>query len=205
MLQATGLSCARGERELFAGVGFSLPAGAWLHVTGNNGAGKTSLLRMLCGLSPPAAGSISWNGEPIRELGDSYRAELCYLGHQTPLKEDLTASENLRAAAAIKGRVLDTAAIARALERVELGGIAELPVRYLSQGQKRRVGLAQMTMTGEPLWVLDEPLAALDAAAVALFTQAMAQHLASGGIAVLTGHHEFALPLDTRQHLRIAA
>jgi heme exporter protein A len=205
MLQATGLSCLRGERELFAGVEFSLSAGAWLHVTGNNGVGKTSLLRMLCGLSPPAAGSISWKGTPIPELGDSYRAELCYLGHQTPLKEDLTASENLRAASALKGRALDAAAATRALERMELGSIAELPVRYLSQGHKRRVGLAHLIATGEPLWVLDEPLAALDAAAVASFTQVMAQHLASGGIAVLTGHHEFALPPDSRQHLRIAA
>src|SRR5271165_6676205 len=106
MLTATDLSCVKGDRELFAGIGFALAGGSWLHVTGGNGAGKTSLLRLLCGLAPPAAGQVSWDGTPVRELGDAYREELLYIGHQAPLKEDLTAIENLQAWSGIKGWAL---------------------------------------------------------------------------------------------------
>jgi len=203
MLNATGLSCVRGERELFAGLDFSLAPGSWLQVTGDNGAGKTSLLRLLVGLSEPAAGEIRWNGTPIRELGDEYRGKLLYLGHQTPVKEDLSARENLQISAALKGYELAASGAEAALAEMGLTGRADSPVRTLSQGQKRRVALAQLLHSGEPLWVLDEPFVALDNEAVAKVIKIISKHLAGGGVAVLTSHQEAGLPAASKQMLQI--
>ena len=205
MLTANNLSCIRGERQLFAGLGFALNAGEWLHVTGENGCGKTSLLRILCGLSPPAAGDIRWHDAPIRGLGDEYRASLFYLGHQTPIKEELSARENLQVSAAVKGRDLTRDDADAALGRMGLSGREELPVRFLSQGQKRRVALAQLLTSQAPLWVLDEPFAALDAPAMEVVTRIVAEHLAHGGIAVLTSHQDVTIGAASKQALRIDA
>lgn len=194
MLSTHGLSCVRGERQLFAGLDFTLESGQWLHVRGENGSGKTSLLRLLSGLAVPAAGEIRWCGELIRQMGALYREKMLFLGHQGALKEDLSGLENLMFAAALDSAVLsDTQAIA-ALRRFGLGARAELPVRVLSAGQKRRVLLARLLTRNAKLWVLDEPFTALDVKAVDMLSVLIAEHLAAGGMAVLTSHQAMPIP-----------
>jgi heme exporter protein A len=168
MLEADNLECVRGERRLFAGVGFRLQEGELLNLQGSNGSGKTSLLRMLCGLLPPAAGEIRWRGEAIGKLGEDYRRELCYLGHHNAIKEELTPLENLLTSAAWPTKTLERRRSTGCPRTVGLAGREELACRYLSQGQKRRVALARLVKERRPLWLLDEPFVALDAAAVEL-------------------------------------
>jgi len=204
MLNVTQISCVRGERELFSGLGFALDKGGWLHVTGDNGAGKTSLLRMLCGLSPPAAGEICWNGENIDKLREAYRVELFYLGHQTALKEELSARENLEVSSTLRGIGVTRDAAGDALESMGVAEYADLPVRFLSQGQKRRIGLASLLLNRASLWILDEPFAALDAAAGSRLWALLAEHAAAGGISVLTSHHEIKIAAGSGQTLAIA-
>ena len=188
MLEASNLECIRGERSLFAGVGFRLAAGEMLYLQGSNGSGKTSLMRILCGLSHPVAGEIRWRGQTIAALGEDYRRELCYLGHHNAIKEELTPLENLLAAARLADEALDEGDALDALERVGLAGREELACRYLSQGQKRRVALARLVNERRALWILDEPYVALDTAAVALVASLIGAHLQRGGLAVLTTH-----------------
>ena len=188
MLEVTGLECVRGERRLFAGVGFRLQAGELLSLQGRNGSGKTSLLRILCGLSPAAAGEIRWRGEAIGKLGESYRSELCYLGHHNAIKDELTPLENLLASARLADEALDEGEALDALEKLGLAGRADLACRYLSQGQKRRVALSRLCHERRALWVLDEPYVALDAAAIELVAGLIGDHLQRGGLAVLTTH-----------------
>lgn len=204
MLTATNLACVRGDKELFSGLAITLDRGAWLQVTGENGVGKTSLLRILCGLSPPDAGEVRWDGKQINELGDAWRAQLVYLGHQTPIKDELSGRENLEVSAALKGTALAQGTAASALQRMGLGGREELPVRFLSQGQKRRVALALLLTVKTPLWVLDEPFVALDAPAVNGLTEIIAEHVGQGGIAVLTSHNDVNIGAGSKQTLRVA-
>jgi len=192
MLQVSDLACSRGERRLFAGVDFSLAAGEWLHVQGENGSGKTSLMRLLVGLSPADAGQIHWRGEPTPSA--DFRRELIYLGHQAAVKEDLTPLENLRLAAPLDGIALDERTAMAALVRLGLRGREDLPVRVLSAGQKRRVLLARLLTRPALLWVLDEAFNALDAPAVKLLGELIAEHLSAGGIAVLTSHQPLPVP-----------
>jgi heme exporter protein A len=182
-----------------------LPRGAWLHVTGENGAGKTSLLRMLCGLSPPAAGEICWEGRKIGELGEAYRAELVYLGHQTPVKGELSARENLEVASALRGVGVTREAAVGALREMGLGNSTDLPARFLSQGQKRRIGIASLRVNGARLWILDEPYAALDVAASNKLSALLAEHVERGGIAVLTSHQDVNIAAGSGKTLAIAA
>jgi len=142
MFSVSNLSCSRGDKRLFSGVSFALQPGQWLHLEGDNGVGKTSLLRLACGLSALEQGEIQWQGQPVSQNSDEFRANLAYLGHQLALKEDLTPLENLRADAAIAGRALSLADAKSALVQLGLKGREHLPVRVLSQGQKRRTGLA---------------------------------------------------------------
>jgi len=188
MLDASGLECVRGEARLFADVSLRVDAGEMLFVQGCNGSGKTSLLRMLCGFSPPAAGAIRWRGKAIGSLGEDYRRELFYLGHLNAIKEELTPLENLRASARLADETLASDAALDALERLGLGGRADLACRYLSQGQKRRVALARLVHERRALWVLDEPYVGLDAPAMALIAGLIGAHLQRGGLAVLTTH-----------------
>ena len=204
MFTAINLACVRGDRHLFAGLGFTLEPGGRLHVTGENGSGKTSLLRILCGLSPSETGEIRWQNEPIPSLGDEYRNNVLYLGHHNALKEELTALENLRITAALAGVAMEDAQGAALLERVGLAGREELQVRYLSQGQKRRVALSRLLWSSAPLWVLDEPFVALDTAAVSWLAGIVAKHLDAGGMAILTSHQEVDIPGGVAQTLRIA-
>ncbi len=188
MLSATGLACIRGERPLFSGVGFALSAGEWLHVRGANGSGKTSLLRLVAGLSQPAGGDITWNGDSIKAVPGSYRADMLYLGHQAAVKDDLTGAENLQLAARLDGAPLGEDEACAALRRFGLNGREHLAVRHLSAGQKRRVLLARLVTRKAPLWILDEPFTALDTRAVEMLGGLVAEHVAAGGMAIVTSH-----------------
>ena len=196
MLKVSGLACSRGERRLFADVSFALEAGEWLHVQGENGAGKTSLLRLLVGLSPADAGEIYWRGVAASEAG--FHRDLLYLGHHAAVKDELTPLENLCLSAALDGIPLDEKAALAALVRLGLRGREALPVRVLSAGQKRRVLLARLLTRPAALWVLDEAFNALDSGAVQLLGELLGEHLAKGGLAVLTSHQPLPLPVDKR-------
>jgi heme exporter protein A len=198
MLDATDLECLRGTRRLFAGVSFRLSPGDCLQVQGANGSGKTSLLRILCGLAQPERGAVRWNGQPIGALGDEYRAELAFCGHANALKEDLTPVENLHASGALYGTAVANDAVRAALDAFGVLHLEALPVRALSQGQKRRVALARLALCARRVWILDEPLAALDVRAGQALAARLDSHLAQGGIAVLTSHQPVELRAQTR-------
>jgi heme exporter protein A len=202
MLEADNLECVRGERRLFAGLGFKLEAGELLYLQGKNGAGKTSLLRMLIGLLPPEAGEIRWKGQSIKS--DEFRGDLCYLGHLNAIKEELTPLENLLAAAHLADEDLSEDDAIDALEQVGLAGREDLACKYLSQGQKRRVALARLVKERRPLWILDEPFVALDVAAVDWLAGIISSHLQRGGLAVMTTHQLVNIPAGTVRELRIS-
>jgi heme exporter protein A len=193
MLRGIDLACVRGERPLFSGIGLAVDGGGWLHVRGANGVGKTSLLRLLAGLAQPSEGQVRWHGEPIADCAAAYRRELLFLGHQGALKDDLTALENIELAGALDGSPPARADVAAALRRFGMQGRQELPVRFLSAGQKRRVLLARLLTRKARLWVLDEPFAALDAKAVAMLSELIGEHLAEGGMAVVTSHQPISV------------
>ncbi len=193
LLQARELTCYRGDRRLFAGLSFAVEEGQALHVSGPNGVGKTTLLRILCGLTRPESGEVRWEGQPIAELKEDFAARLLYLGHLNGLKAELTPVENLIAWAALHGQDLDETAVLEALLAMGLKHIDDLPVKVLSQGQKRRVALARLLLCRQPLWVLDEPFVALDKGAVRVLEEAIERHLEGGGVVVLTTHQAFSL------------
>lgn len=193
MLTATGLACNRGERRLFEGVSFTLPAGMLLHVQGANGSGKTSLLRLVCGLSSPASGVIAWRGAAIDKCGEEYCRDIAYIGHSLGVADEMNALENLRFAMQFGGETVTRQRAESALFSLGLTEYSQLPAKVLSHGQKRRVALARLLLTRKPLWILDEPFTALDAEAVALIEKVLEQHLRGGGIALLTTHQEFKI------------
>ena len=159
-----------------------------MYVTGANGVGKTSLLRMVCGLASIEAGDILWNGTPIHAQREAYRQDLCYLGHLNALQESMTVDENLAFATALGGIAPGQTQIQAVLTRFGLRGRGKQLVRHLSQGQKRRVALSRLALSPARLWVLDEPYVAMDEAGIVLLADLIAQHLAGGGLAVLTSH-----------------
>jgi heme exporter protein A len=205
MLEVSQLKCVRGERPLFDGVGFRLESGKLLFLRGANGAGKTSLLRILCGLSPAESGQILWNGQPIAELGEAYRQDLFYLGHHNALQEALTVNENLSFYATLAGAVPSLAETSHALSQLGLRACQNRLVRHLSQGQKRRVALSRLLLTRAKLWVLDEPFVALDHAAIELLANLIAGHLSQGGLAVITSHQSVTIGTQTPQVLELRA
>jgi heme exporter protein A len=192
VLEAADLECARGGRTLFRGLSFALKAGEALRIAGANGRGKTSLLRILCGLLVPAQGEVRWKGEPVRALKEEYSRQLVFLGHAPAVKDELTAAENLSISCRLAGNAhssIDVAAALRALE-VPQGVL----VKTLSQGQRRRAALARLALSQAiPLWLLDEPLAALDAQAAGLVEGLIRGHIGQGGSVVYTTHQEARL------------
>jgi heme exporter protein A len=192
MLDAKGLQCRRGGRLLFDRLDFSLRERELVRVGGANGSGKTSLLRILCGLLAPEAGAVLWKGEPIRDLREEYSKEIVYLGHAPAVKDDLTAEENLRFSLSLAALQASSADILSSLEK--FGVPPGASVKKLSQGQKRRAALARLALSARaPLWLLDEPLTALDKAAAALVEDLIRGHAANGGMVVFTTHQDARL------------
>ena len=194
MLEARGLTCVRGERELFSGLDLQVFAGQCLHIRGENGVGKTSLLRLLTGLASPESGEVLWNGQAIKKEASSYHANLLFLGHRDALKEDLSALENLRMYAAIDGIELSDQDAFTSLWRFGLKGREDLPVNCLSAGQKKRVLMARMLTRRAQVWILDEPFNALDTHAVQELQGLIAEHLEANGLVVLTSHQPLSIP-----------
>jgi len=204
-LEANALECVRGGRSLFQNLSFALGPGELLEVRGANGSGKTSLLRMLCGLLAPAAGQVLWRGEKINALKEEYLKELAYLGHAGGVKAELSAAENLRIHYGLMvGRRADEEKTVAALERMGLGGSQGLPAKMLSQGQQRRLALARLLISGRMLWILDEPLTALDSAAVQLVQAVVEEHLDGGGLAVLTTHQPLSVRAGRTAHVHLS-
>jgi len=192
-LEVSGLCGMRGDRELFSDLNFSLRNGQLLHLKGHNGSGKTTLMRILAGLLHSEDGEIRWNGEQITKARQEYHEELLYLGHLNGLKGDLSAVENLRIDAAITGQSLSEEQAWQVLSDIGLRGHEDLPTKYLSQGQKRRVALARLWFSRKKLWILDEPFSALDVAAVDDLQGVIRRHLGAGGMVIVTTHQEVAL------------
>lgn len=204
MLEISDLACARGDHRLFSGLSFSLAEGELLQVEGVNGSGKTSLLRALCGFLMPEAGTIRWRGEDIRELREDYHAEMIYLGHHNAIKDELNALENLHINAGLAGCELDDRQAIAALRRMGLRGRETLSVKALSQGQRRRVALARLLVGNAPLWILDEPLTALDVGAVGLMQELIGEHLARNGMVIYTTHQPLEVAGVTTRRLSLS-
>jgi heme exporter protein A len=192
------LGCVRGRRSLFRGLNLALAPGQLLRVAGANGAGKTSLLRMLCGLLAPAEGQVLWQGQPLPQVREAFHRELVYLGHAAALKDELSALENLHTACRLAGHAPPAGALRAALADAGLRGREQVPARTLSQGQRRRAVLARLALGMGALWVLDEPFNALDTAAAAWLSGLIEAHLVRGGMVVLTSHQPVALAGEQR-------
>jgi heme exporter protein A len=204
-LQAYHLACTRGERQLFDDIHFDIQAGDAMRVAGTNGSGKTSLLRMLCGLAFPARGEVRWNGRNIRAVREEFNRHLIYLGHANGVKDDLLAWENIVVASTLSGTPASRGEACAALEQLGLGRAANLPTRALSQGQRKRVALARLRLGMKtPLWILDEPFTALDQNAVMELCGTLNQHLAHGGMVIYTTHQEIDLRAQRLLHLDLS-
>ncbi|WJW76488.1 cytochrome c biogenesis heme-transporting ATPase CcmA [Thiohalobacter sp. IOR34] len=193
----------RNERLLFQGLDFELCPHQALLVEGRNGSGKTTLLRVLCGIREADEGEILWAGEPIGNQLAEYHGEVAYIGHLDGIKRDLTVLENLQMACAL-GRPSGMS-LEEALERVVLPGYEDTPAHSLSAGQRRRVALARLLVTEARLWILDEPFTALDRHGIALFERLLEEHVAAGGMLVVTAHHEVRLNDVALQRIDLSA
>lgn len=206
MLEASQIECVRGSRRLFRNLSFRLEPHQALRVLGENGSGKTSLLRIVAGLAQAESGSVCWNGATLRAAGEDYRRQLFFIGHLNGLKDDLTAAENLRFGLALSGVFVQADALREGLDERGLGAVAGLPVKLLSQGQRRRVALAGLAFSApRALWVLDEPFAALDTISVSRLAAELAAHLDRGGMVMFTTHQEVDLPGAAMRSVELGA
>lgn len=197
------MECLRGDRRLFRDVSFSLTPGMLLQVTGPNGSGKTSLLRIICGLTTPESGEIKWQGAEIRSLDEEYSRSITYIGHRIAVKEELNSLENLRISSGLAGHELTHDQAQQALARVGLAGRENLPARFLSEGQRRRSALARLINCSTVLWILDEVLASLDHAAVTLVESLISEHLSKGGMAIVATHQELQISVGSFHRLEL--
>jgi len=186
-LSVNEINCTRGYRELFSGLNFSIQPGEILRVEGENGSGKTSLLRILAGLAEPLDGGVRWNDQAIKHPDTGYFETMFYLGHRPAIKYELTPVENLSMARALSGS-RDDKSIEEALRQIGLYGFEEIISGNLSAGQKRRVALAQLLLTRAKLWILDEPYTSLDVAAVSFLDELFKHHVKNGGTLIITSH-----------------
>jgi len=198
VLEARAINAWRGDRHILRDVSFVVRAGEFLKITGPNGVGKTTLLRVVCGLLPAESGEIDWCGRPVRGVADEFHAQLGYLGHPNSLKADLTARENLRFLAGLRQELTDQD-IDAALERCGILSRGDLPARSLSAGQRRRLALARLLLAEASLWVLDEPITNLDTAGIALVEELIQDHVRRGGLALAAAHQRL---LDQSPNLR---
>jgi heme exporter protein A len=193
-LQTSGLACARGHRQLFEGIDLTVQPGEALRVAGRNGSGKTSLLRLLCGLAEPSQGEVRWQGQDIRQARDDFHRDLLYIGHGSGVKDDLTALENIQIGASLSGHPCTPYQAGSALARLGLADRAHLPARALSQGQRRRLALARLALQPAPrLAILDEPFNALDTESIQVLSDLLNEQLAQGTVVVYTTHQSQAL------------
>jgi heme exporter protein A len=195
----------RGDRLLFSNVSFSLTPGTFLQLTGPNGSGKTSLLRILCALMTPESGEIRWQGAQIRSLAEEYSRSVTYIGHRIAVKEELSSLENLRISSGLTGTEITIAEAQEALATLGLAGRENLPARFLSEGQRRRSALARLIICNTKLWLLDEVLASLDHAASKLIESIIGEHLNKGGIAIVATHQELHITAGSFQRLELAS
>lgn len=191
VLQIDSLACRRGGRRVFDRLSFGLGEGELMALTGRNGSGKTTLLRALAGLVRPDAGTVRWQGADTADDPEAWRGRFAWLGHLDGLKGDLSVAENLLVAQRLRGDTPDR--LDDALVAFDLGALAIRPVRTLSAGQRRRTALARVVLSAAPLWLLDEPLNALDAPAQQAFRDALQKHLAAGGLAIAATHAELGV------------
>ena len=203
MLEVLKLGCIRGDRRLFSDLSFSATAGELIELRGPNGSGKTSLLRILCGLSSPAAGQVRWNGKNIRSLAEEYFRDVAYLAHQNAVKDELSALENLCIASGVAGNPLNKAQAQQVLERIGLKDRQHLPARVLSAGQRRRLALTRLLTSKATLWILDEVLTSLDDAAVRLSREFISDHIKNGGIAIVATHQDLNLSVERMQRIQL--
>ena len=203
-LRLEDLTCTRGSRQLFSGLSLEVEPGQLLRVRGANGAGKTSLLRMLCGLLLPSNGQVLWRGRPLAVQREKFGEDLVYLGHAAALKDEMSPIENLLDACALNGHVPTRLAAMAALQGAGLRGHERTPARRLSQGQRRRSALARLAVNhNPPLWILDEPFNALDTAANAWLTGLIESHLKGNGLVVLTSHQDMPIAAASQLDLTL--
>lgn len=198
LLNTDNLECTRDDRLLFTGLSLGLDSGQVLQIEGSNGSGKTSLLRILCGLRQPDEGKVVWQGEDISRSREDYYANMVYIGHLTCIKADLTVLENIRVLLDTRSQTVSLALIEDVLDKVGLAGFDDVPGKALSSGQKRRVLLAFLLLTKAQLWILDEPLTALDVQGVELVESMIVEHRESGGSVIFTTHHGMQLPCEMK-------
>jgi heme exporter protein A len=198
MLEVQSLECVRDDRLLFNDLDFMVADGEVLQIEGPNGCGKTSLLRIICGLRLPEAGRVLWCAEPIQSNREDYYANMVYIGHLPCIKADLTVAENVRALLDTRSLSVNAAVIEQALAKVGLAGYDDVPGKALSSGQRRRILLAFVELSAAKLWILDEPLTALDVEGVSLMESMIIEHREAGGSVIFTTHHGMNLDCEMR-------
>ncbi len=203
MLEISALSAIREERVLFKELSFSMNPGELIQIEGRNGSGKTTLLRIVAGLGDSEGGDVFWQGQPVRTIREQYHQDLLFLGHLPGVKRELTGYENLMFHQSLVQGKADSEQIWTALARVGLGGREDIPVAQLSAGQQRRVALARLWLSRQPLWILDEPLTAIDKQGVRVLEKLFLEHTKLGGMVLLTTHQDMFINRSELRRIRL--